>query len=103
MGNRQGWDDWFKAAQLESQSGALRHSVDSAALSVTMAVNNFGVCLSYDKLVAAELKSGRLIAPFERYMDTVDSFYLTYPENQPLSKASSVFADWLLETLKVDS
>jgi LysR family glycine cleavage system transcriptional activator len=35
-------------------------------------------------------------------VDTVDSYFLTYQENRPLSKAALVFRDWLLTSLRAD-
>jgi LysR family glycine cleavage system transcriptional activator len=62
-------------------------------------VNDGGVLLSYDELLADDLARGQLIAPFDVYVDTVDSYFLIYNKERPLSKATELFKDWL-KTIK---
>ncbi|WP_027857588.1 LysR substrate-binding domain-containing protein [Marinobacterium jannaschii] len=100
MGNHENWNDWFSSLGIEVIDRGIRHQVDSAAIAVNMAANDFGVCLSYDSLMEGMVREGKLIAPFDAYMQTVDSFYLSYRQEYPLAKSAAVFRDWLLEDME---
>ena len=102
MGLHNGWDEWFKAANLPELKTIQRHQVDSAAISVSMAANGFGVCLSYDELADTSTLTQKLVAPFTTSIATTDSYYLTYQNNRPLSKAAAIFKDWLLADLNIN-
>ena len=91
MGNHENWNDWFSSLGIEVIDRGIRHQVDSAAIAVNMAANDFGVCLSYDSLMEGMVREGKLIAPFDAYMQTVDSFYLSYRQEYPLAKSAAVF------------
>ncbi|RYE10369.1 MAG: LysR family transcriptional regulator [Hyphomicrobiales bacterium] len=59
------WTDWWKKAA-PGQSFAPRGPVFSLyALAVAEAVNGAGVLMGHEALIRAELKSGRLVAPFD--------------------------------------
>lgn len=98
LGNEKNWDDWMTANDHGWQSrNQTRHKVDSAAAAVSLAEHGFGVCLTYEALVADQLETGKLVEADSNYVETNDSFFLTYPKHTPLSKTAQVFRDWLLE------
>ena len=100
LGNHQQWEDWFKVTNLNAAPRIpVSHQVDTAAAAVALAVNDGGVLLSYDELLADDLARGQLVAPFDVYVDTVDSYFLIYNKERPLSKAAELFKDWL-KTIK---
>jgi LysR family glycine cleavage system transcriptional activator len=99
LGNQQQWAAWLKDAGLTISSGSIRHQVDTMATAAQLARLSVGVFLSYDELLADDIRNGTLIAPFDRYVDTVDSYYLTHDNDKPLSKTAELFKNWLLSSL----
>ena len=99
LGNHQQWDDWLKENGIKKSDRKILHQVDSASTSVPLAIQGVGVCLSYDELVTDEVSRGKLVAPFNKSIDTVDNYYLIHNRDLPLSKTAQIFKDWLLEKL----
>ena len=99
LGNQQRWDAWLKETGLVISPRSMRHQVDTMATAAQLARLGVGLFLSYDELVAEDVHNGTLTAPFDKYVDTVDSYYLTHDDNKPLSKTADLFKNWLLDSL----
>jgi LysR family glycine cleavage system transcriptional activator len=99
IGNQQQWGDWLKETGLVIPSRSIRHQVDTMATAAQLARLGVGMFLSYDELLEDDIRNGALIAPFDRYIDTVDSYYLTHDNDKPLSKTAELFKNWLLSLL----
>lgn len=95
LGNHQQWDDWLHSAGVQANLSGIRHQVDTAAAAVSLAKYGGGVCLGYDELLSQEVADKQLIPVFSHYVDTVDSYYLGYNQNRPLTQAAQLFKDWL--------
>jgi LysR family glycine cleavage system transcriptional activator len=85
--------------QGKQSTTGIRHQVDTAAAAVLLAKYGGGVCLGYDELLSKEVDSGQLEPVFSSYVDTVDSYYLSYNQNRPLTQAAQLFKDWLCRQL----
>jgi LysR family glycine cleavage system transcriptional activator len=55
-----------------------------------------GVALADRRLVARELRSGRLVAPFDITLPSESAYYLIYPEEREDDSKIAAFRDWLL-------
>jgi LysR family glycine cleavage system transcriptional activator len=99
LGNQQQWSAWLKETGLAISPHAIRHEVDTMATAAQLARSGVGIFLSYDELLVEDVRNGTLAAPFDRYVDTVDSYYLAHDSNKPLSKTAELFKNWVLGRL----
>lgn len=103
LGNHQQWNDWLSSVGFKGESAisGVRHQVDTAAAAVSLTKHGGGVCLGYDELLDLEVSAGHLVPLFSNYVDTVDSYYLSYNQNRPLSQAAQLFKSWLCTQLSI--
>jgi LysR family glycine cleavage system transcriptional activator len=92
------WRRWLEnagAAERVDASHGPRFS--SNILSLEAASQKLGVALALKPLVDADLKSGRLCAPFESEWKPQSAYYLVCPEVIADRPAVAAFRGWLLE------
>ena len=92
------WRRWLEnagAAERVDASHGPRFS--SNILSLEAASQKLGVALALRPLVDADLKSGRLCAPFEAEWKPQSAYYLVCPEVIADRPAVAAFRGWLLE------
>lgn len=95
------WRKWLEAAGVEGRVDAghgPRFSTN--ALSLEAASQKLGVALALRPLVDADIRSGRLIAPFEVELKPVGAYFLICPEVIADRPAVAAFRKWLLEQAK---
>ncbi len=89
------WPRWFAAAGAVCPS--LRGPVfDSSTLMIRAALAGHGVALAPPALFAAELQSGRLVAPFAVSVD-LGGYWLTRLMSRPDNGAMADFRRWLMQ------
>jgi LysR family glycine cleavage system transcriptional activator len=94
------WIDWLKqegVGDVDLGRGLRFNSPDHA---LDAAVEGAGVLFAQRELAHDDLRSGRLIAPFPRELETGRAFYVVCPigrESMPKIKA---FADWIAEEVR---
>jgi LysR family glycine cleavage system transcriptional activator len=91
---------WLHAAGSNSH-GVQNQQYQSSIMAYEAASQGLGMAIAQRVLVASDLKSSRLIAPFAQavQMDPF-TYYLVYPENRLRNPAFRIFKDWLIkETL----
>jgi LysR family glycine cleavage system transcriptional activator len=94
------WPDWFEAAgfPLADASRGLRFS--SADHAIEAAGEGAGVLLAYSLLAHDDLRTGRLVAPFDIALATNRAFHFVCPktiEHRPKVRA---FRDWLISEIE---
>jgi LysR family glycine cleavage system transcriptional activator len=90
------WSRWLGAAgvaDLDSPGGI---RFDNAALAYQGAIDELGVAIAIHALVEDDLRSGRLIAPFELQVATQGAYYLASPEEGLKAERVVAFEEWLL-------
>ena len=65
------------------------------------AMDGLGVALGRNPLVAPDLKSGRLVVPFDFKMSTELAYYMVYPAEAIRRRKIKAFRDWLLPLAEV--
>lgn len=70
---------------------------DTAVLAVQYALSGQGVALSDPKLFAEELRTGRLVRPFDAELDDGYGYYLTTQPESLGDAAVALFRSWLIE------
>ena len=69
---------------------------ESSALSYQAAIEGQGFAMAQMALVHDDIAAGRLVCPFDRYLDRGEfTYYLIYPESRRLTPQMKKFRDWL--------
>ena len=91
-----GWQEWLRAADV-SQLGALDGVRFGAChLAIEAAQRGQGLALAVSTIVADDIQSGALVAPFERSLPIPQTYALTYPSEHATRPALRSFRSWLL-------
>ena len=99
------WDVWFAAAGIGGRgqkTAPPRLAGDSQTLEVASALGGQGVALASPILFAAELDSGRLVAPFDTYAHYGGGYWLAYPADRRRAPKIRAFREWVLDCVASD-
>ena len=97
------WPLWLAAAGLTTLEARGAMTFDNAALAYQAAIDGLGVVIAQRALIEDDLKSGRLIAPFDRQVTTQGAYYLAFHPGRPQAPRVAAFEAWLLaEAAKSD-
>ncbi|MEM7567050.1 MAG: LysR substrate-binding domain-containing protein [Pseudomonadota bacterium] len=97
----EGWAAWFAAAGLsEAPPEGPRLGDDTAILQV--AIEGHGVALGRSRLVAEDIKAGRLVAPFGVALPAGYSYWFVRPNGAPASAARDAVETWVAEAFGED-
>jgi LysR family transcriptional regulator, glycine cleavage system transcriptional activator len=98
------WSVWFAAAGVETRGGKgeMRITADSQVLEVAAAVANGGFALASPVLFGAEIRSGRLVQPFDIEMPYGGGYWLVYPQDRRRTRKIAAFRDWILAEIAAD-
>ena len=91
------WTMWFRAAGIGGLDARRGDLFDQSIMAIQAAISGLGVALGRTPLVANELGTGRLVAPFDIVLPGEDSYWITYPRSTPEHAGLVAFRDWLLE------
>jgi DNA-binding transcriptional LysR family regulator len=91
------WLEFVRKAGLTGVNCERGLVFDTAVLAVQYALSGAGVCLVDTHLFAEEIRSGRLVRPFDVTLDDGYGYYLiTHPEGLS-DTAIALFRSWLIE------
>jgi DNA-binding transcriptional LysR family regulator len=91
------WLEFVRKAGLTGVNCERGLVFDTAVLAVQYALSGAGVCLVDTHLFADEIRSGRLVKPFDVMLDDGYGYYLiTHPEGLS-DTAIALFRSWLIE------
>lgn len=90
------WPTWLRAAGITSFDGNNGMKLENSALAYQAAIDGLGVVIAQRSFVEDELRSGRLIAPFDLQVPGDGSYFFAYPFERPKSEGVSAFEAWLL-------
>lgn len=90
------WADWLAMVGATGIDGRRGPQFHHHAMVAEAAIRALGVALMPRFMVAEELASGRLVAPFAQSLDTGSVYILAYPEASADLPALRAFRDWLL-------
>lgn len=92
------WRKWLEAAGVEDRvDGVHGPHFSSNILSLEAASQKLGVALALRPLVDADIKSGRLCAPFQVEVKPRSAYFLVCPEVIADRPTVAAFRKWLLE------
>ena len=99
--SREDWQLWLTAAGLPlsiaSQRGLL---FDQGFMAIQAATEGLGVALGQTHLVEADIKAGRLIAPFDIVLPRDAGYYVVVPEVTANVPKIALFRDWLIASAR---
>jgi LysR family glycine cleavage system transcriptional activator len=89
------WADWFKAARIDGidVSRGLRFNSADHALDAT--VEGAGVLLAHDLLAHDEVRTGRLVIPFDLTLPSGRAYYLVCPQKRQNRPHVQAFRAWI--------
>ena len=90
-----GWRDWFSAAGLPAEYTGKGVYLDEDAALLRAAAEGEGIALGRSVLVAHDLASGRLVAPFEVSMKATYSYWFVAPAEALRRKEVKLVGSWL--------
>jgi len=96
---RIGWTSWLRAygdGTVDADKG-IRFS--HAHLALEAALAGQGVALARGILVARDLAAGRLVAPFDDYLESGLAYWVVTPDHKPRATVAR-FRTWLIEAVQ---
>jgi len=97
------WRQWLEAVGVEAlvdSRGGMTYQ--SSAMAYAAAVEGKGFAIAQRFLVADDLESGKLAAPFRQTVDMGDyTYYLLTPADRKESPSMATFRQWLLEQFRL--
>ena len=94
---RQGWMDWFRAADLHGAQPDIRHSFSDSTDALEAAALGLGATMAREKISGPWLASGRLLQLPGPVLPTRWSYYIVHPSHRRLRPSARRFVDWALE------
>ena len=93
--NRQGWQQWFRAAGVAHGDDTIGTVIDDANLVLQATLDGQGVALGILPFIEADLASGRLLRPFDLAIDPGMAYYLIYRKSSLNKAAVNSVKHWL--------
>ena len=90
------WSAWFKAAGCNSMPSAGPRLGDDGAI-LQAAVDHQGVALGRSLLVADDVASGRLVAPFSTSLQASHAYWFVHPKGLVPTPAIDAVKEWLIK------
>lgn len=97
---RQGWHDWFRAADVHGHKLEERYIFSNTTDAMMAAAQGIGVALAREQIVGPYLRSGQLIRLPGPAMPARWGYYAIYPSHRRLRATAQTFLDWLLAVRK---
>jgi LysR family transcriptional regulator, glycine cleavage system transcriptional activator len=100
LGYKEGWALWLKRAGVKAMS-AVSLQCDTSLMAFELAAEGAGVALGRTSMLAKDLNSGRLAAPFELSAPIEEGFHVIWRESGLQQSNAGQFKDWLLDTARL--
>ena len=93
------WENWLQQSGVDFISARGSLQMSSGQLATAAAQEGLGVALADSTLTSREIKSGKLVVPFDIQLDTNRAFYLVYRKQRPLTIGMKAFKEWLMSEI----
>jgi len=91
------WRMWLLAAGVRDVDPTRGLHLQPETIAIEAAINGQGVVLSAQVLVAEELRTGRLMKPFEVELELDFAYYLVWPKARDAHPAIAAFRGWIMD------
>ena len=88
-------DEWLRAAGLAADTPRTTTAVDSYLLAIEAAIDGQGVAVVPDFLVGSDLRSGRLVTPFDVTIPQRRGWFLVCRDDRADQPSIVAFREWL--------
>ncbi|OQW55633.1 MAG: transcriptional regulator [Proteobacteria bacterium SG_bin9] len=89
------WPRWLDEAGAGDVDGRRGVRFENQTLAYQAAIDDVGIALGIQELIADELTQGRLVQPFKYVRQTRSSFYLVYPKGDAAHPQLAAFLRWI--------
>lgn len=89
------WSLWLNAEGGYDIRGISNQVFDTQDFAFTAAANGYGVTMGDLSLVADDLSTGILVAPFKRVIETGYGYFALFPARRSIPDKVSIFLSWL--------
>jgi LysR family glycine cleavage system transcriptional activator len=96
LGYEEGWVIWLKAAGIDDVNPGRGLQFDTSLVAFEVAAQGAGIALGRSSMSEGELKSGRLVAPFDVTAEIDEAFHLVSPMDGIAHPDTNPFRDWLI-------
>ena len=96
------WDEFLAEFGATRPKRGKRLSFSNTSLAIGAAMENLGVALADQHMIAREVKYGQLVRPLDIEMDMGQGFYMVYQQGRKLAAGMQSFFDWVLEEIDHD-
>lgn len=94
--SRPDWAAWLDAASVTDVDASRGSSFSHTLLALEAAIDGHGVVLTLDRLAAADVRAGRLIAPFDVALPLEAAYYFVCPPAYAERAKIKSFRQWLI-------
>jgi LysR family glycine cleavage system transcriptional activator len=91
------WSRWLVEAGITELDSPGSVNFDNGALAYQGAMDNLGVVIAVRALIEDDLRTGRLVAPFDLQVSTPGAYYLASSQIGPKSPQLVAFEKWLIQ------
>lgn len=91
------WPAWLAAVGVGDVDGNNGLKFENSSLAYQAAIDNLGIVMAQKALIAEDLKSKRLVAPFREEVVTAGGYFLVYPKRSAAFPAVRLFEEWILD------
>lgn len=105
VGSEREWSQWFAAAGVTDFTvGEVTPPIvgDSQGIEIATALANGGAAMGSPVMFANDIAAGRLVQPFEVYIEEAGGYWFAYPADRRRTRKIAAFRDWLLAQVAAD-
>ncbi|MCW8944628.1 MAG: transcriptional regulator GcvA [Sedimenticola sp.] len=90
------WQEWFKVADIKHDALKMGPGFQSSPLMLDAVEAGLGYGIVSRHVIEQELRSGRLVIPFDIRVTGSNGYYLVYPESRHKDHKVELFREWVL-------
>jgi DNA-binding transcriptional LysR family regulator len=95
--DRAHWQQWFAAAGVPDPGPFASVRIDDTHALRRVVLDGHGFGLFFVELIQEDVRSGRLVQPFDLWIDLGCAYYLNRPRATPMSAKLQTFSTWIME------
>ena len=88
------WPAWLDRAGLDNADFSSELRCDGSFLSIEAAINGLGIFIARSEMVDTEIRTGRLIEPFNIRLQSSSSYYMLIPSEKAGKAQIRAFLSW---------
>jgi LysR family transcriptional regulator, glycine cleavage system transcriptional activator len=94
------WGLWLEHTESPLKPGIKHQYFDTMELSISAAIQGFGMAIADTKLIKEDIEMGRLVQPYKLEVATGFSYYVAANESAKHQETIALLVNWLIEKNK---